>query len=110
MVVENEKWATYYNIVGKRSWSKCGEAAQTVAKPEITVRKVLLCIWWDWKRNHLLGDASAWPNNDGLKKRKTMSEANDVVLDRALYLWFSQRRSKGDPISCPSVVRKRSGI
>ncbi|PRD34385.1 UNVERIFIED_CONTAM: hypothetical protein NCL1_14826 [Trichonephila clavipes] len=24
-----------------------------------------------------------------------MREANDVVLDRALYLWFSQRRSKG---------------
>ncbi|PRD23631.1 UNVERIFIED_CONTAM: hypothetical protein NCL1_45867 [Trichonephila clavipes] len=28
-----------------------------------------------------------------------MREANDVVLDRALYMWFSQRRSKGDPIS-----------
>ncbi|GFX36097.1 mariner Mos1 transposase [Trichonephila clavipes] len=25
------------------------EAAQTVAKPGLTVRKVLLCIWWDWK-------------------------------------------------------------
>ncbi|GFV79452.1 mariner Mos1 transposase [Trichonephila clavipes] len=27
----------------------CGEAAQTVAKPELTARKVLLCISWDWK-------------------------------------------------------------
>ncbi|GFV33396.1 hypothetical protein TNCV_2671881 [Trichonephila clavipes] len=27
-----------------------------------------------------------------------MREAKDVVLDNALYLWFSQR-SKGDPIS-----------
>ncbi|GFX53184.1 mariner Mos1 transposase [Trichonephila clavipes] len=26
-----------------------GEAAQTVAKPGLTARKVLLCIWWDWK-------------------------------------------------------------
>ncbi|GFY12992.1 histone-lysine N-methyltransferase SETMAR [Trichonephila clavipes] len=25
------------------------KAAQTVAKPGLTVRKVLLCIWWDWK-------------------------------------------------------------
>ncbi|GFW73899.1 histone-lysine N-methyltransferase SETMAR [Trichonephila clavipes] len=45
----DEKWVTYYNIVCKRSWSKCGEAAQTVAKPGITTRKVLLCIWKDWK-------------------------------------------------------------
>ncbi|GFV43958.1 jerky-like protein [Trichonephila clavipes] len=30
---------------------------------------------------------------------KSMREANNVVLDRALYLWFSQRRSKGNPIS-----------
>ncbi|GFU41763.1 mariner Mos1 transposase [Trichonephila clavipes] len=29
--------------------TKCGEAAQTVAKPGLTARKVLLCIWWDWK-------------------------------------------------------------
>ncbi|GFX02684.1 histone-lysine N-methyltransferase SETMAR-like [Trichonephila clavipes] len=26
-----------------------GEAAQTVAKPGITARKVQLCIWWEWK-------------------------------------------------------------
>ncbi|GFW47755.1 mariner Mos1 transposase [Trichonephila clavipes] len=26
-----------------------GEAVQTVAKPELAVRKVLLCIWRDWK-------------------------------------------------------------
>lgn len=25
------------------------EAAQTVAKPRLTVRKVLLYIWWNWK-------------------------------------------------------------
>ncbi|GFT27280.1 hypothetical protein TNCV_5140691 [Trichonephila clavipes] len=50
MVTREEKWVTYYNIVRKRSWSKCGEAAQTVAKPGLTARKVLLCIWWDWKR------------------------------------------------------------
>ncbi|GFT51454.1 hypothetical protein TNCV_3348861 [Trichonephila clavipes] len=27
-----------------------------------------------------------------------MREVSDVVLDRALYLWFSQRRFKTDPI------------
>ncbi|GFX94749.1 hypothetical protein TNCV_1636111 [Trichonephila clavipes] len=49
MVTEDEKWVTYYKTVRKRSWSKCGEAAQTMAKPGLTARKVLLCIWWDWK-------------------------------------------------------------
>ncbi|PRD17720.1 UNVERIFIED_CONTAM: mariner\T [Trichonephila clavipes] len=49
MMTGEEKWITYGNIVRKRSWSKCGEAAQTVSKPGLTARKVLLCIWWDWK-------------------------------------------------------------
>ncbi|GFS97946.1 histone-lysine N-methyltransferase SETMAR [Trichonephila clavipes] len=49
MVTGDEKWVTYYNIVRKRSWSKCGEAAQMVAKPGLTAKKVLLCIWWDCK-------------------------------------------------------------
>ncbi|GFS84014.1 mariner transposase [Trichonephila clavipes] len=51
MVTGDEKWITYDNIVRKRSWSKSGEAAQTVAKPGLTVRNVLLYIWWDWKGN-----------------------------------------------------------
>ncbi|GFX75128.1 mariner Mos1 transposase [Trichonephila clavipes] len=33
MVTEDEKWITYYNIVRKRSWSKCGEATQTERLP-----------------------------------------------------------------------------
>ncbi|GFW49846.1 hypothetical protein TNCV_1885101 [Trichonephila clavipes] len=49
MVTGEEEWLTYYNIVRKRSWSKCGEAAQMRAKPGLTARKVLLFIWWDWK-------------------------------------------------------------
>jgi len=47
MVIGDEKWITYDNIRRKRSWSKSGEAAQTVAKPGLTARKVLLCVWWD---------------------------------------------------------------
>ncbi|GFT63303.1 histone-lysine N-methyltransferase SETMAR [Trichonephila clavipes] len=49
MVTGDEKWVPYDNIVQKRSWSKRGEAVQTVAKPGLTARKVLLCIWCDWK-------------------------------------------------------------
>ncbi|GFS99459.1 transposase [Trichonephila clavipes] len=39
IVTGDEKLVTYYNIVRKRSWSKCGEAAQTVAKPGLSARK-----------------------------------------------------------------------
>ncbi|GFT25006.1 mariner Mos1 transposase [Trichonephila clavipes] len=49
MVTGDEKGVTYDNIVQKRSWSKRGEAVQTVAQPELAVKKVLLCIWWEWK-------------------------------------------------------------
>ncbi|GFV27409.1 histone-lysine N-methyltransferase SETMAR [Trichonephila clavipes] len=49
MVTGDKKWVTYDNVVRQRSWSKRGEAAKIVAKPVLTARKVLLCIWWDWK-------------------------------------------------------------
>ncbi|GFT74522.1 hypothetical protein TNCV_540141 [Trichonephila clavipes] len=45
-------------------------------------------------RETILNFASKLDSEDGLKKRKTMKEVNDVVLHRLLYLWFSQRRSK----------------
>ncbi|GFU50836.1 histone-lysine N-methyltransferase SETMAR [Trichonephila clavipes] len=48
-VTGDEKWVPYDNVVRKRSCPKCGEAAQTVAKPGLTARKILLCIWWEWK-------------------------------------------------------------
>ena len=48
MVTGDEKWVTYDNVKRKRSWSKSGEVAQTVAKPGLTARKVLLCVWWYW--------------------------------------------------------------
>jgi len=43
-IVTGEKWITYDNVKRKRSWSNRGEPAQTVAKLELTARKVLLCV------------------------------------------------------------------
>lgn len=31
------------------TWSMWGKAGQTMSKPRVTVRKVQLCVWWDWK-------------------------------------------------------------
>ncbi|GFW83697.1 hypothetical protein TNCV_668101 [Trichonephila clavipes] len=44
MVTGDEKRVTYDKIVRKRSWSKCGEAGQTMTKPRLTDRKILLHI------------------------------------------------------------------
>ncbi|KAJ0171629.1 hypothetical protein K1T71_013179 [Dendrolimus kikuchii] len=49
LITGDEKWITYDKNVRKRSWSKAGQASQTVAKPGLTRNKVMLCVWWDWK-------------------------------------------------------------
>ncbi|GFT87031.1 histone-lysine N-methyltransferase SETMAR [Trichonephila clavipes] len=49
MVTGDEKWVKYYKIVRTLSWSKCSQAAETLAQPGLLARKVPLCIWWDWK-------------------------------------------------------------
>ncbi|KAJ0177351.1 hypothetical protein K1T71_007360 [Dendrolimus kikuchii] len=49
LITGDEKWITYDKNVRKRSWSKAGQASQTVAKPGLTRNKVMLCKWWDWK-------------------------------------------------------------
>ena len=51
MVTGDEKWVTYDNVKRKRSWSKSSEAAQMVAKPRLTARKVFLCVWWTLNSN-----------------------------------------------------------
>ncbi|XP_011154625.2 histone-lysine N-methyltransferase SETMAR-like [Harpegnathos saltator] len=53
LITNDEKWITYGNNVRKKSWSKQGKAPQSVAKPTrlhaLTPKKVILCVWWDWK-------------------------------------------------------------
>ena len=44
MVTDDEKWVTYDNVRRKWSWSKSGEAAQTVTKSELTARK-FFCVF-----------------------------------------------------------------
>ena len=49
IITGDEKWMMYDNNVRKISWSKPGEASQTVAKPVLRPRKVMPSILWDWK-------------------------------------------------------------
>jgi hypothetical protein len=40
------------------------------------------------------------------KKRKTMKESEHKKIDEGLYLWFSQNRERGVPISGPILRQK----
>ena len=45
----NEKWILYNNVERNRSWGKRNEPPQTTPKAGLHPKKVMLCIWWDWK-------------------------------------------------------------
>ena len=49
LITGDEKWVLYNNVQRKRSWGKQNESLLTTAKDSLRPKKVMLCIWWDWK-------------------------------------------------------------
>ena len=49
IVMGYEKWVLYNNVEWKRWWSKRNEPPPTTPKAGLHPKKVMLCIWWDWK-------------------------------------------------------------
>ncbi|XP_066864385.1 histone-lysine N-methyltransferase SETMAR-like [Kogia breviceps] len=49
IVAGTEKWKLYHNVEQKSSWGKRNEAPPTTPKAGLHPKKVMLCIWWDWK-------------------------------------------------------------
>ena len=50
IVMGNEKWMLYNNVEQKRLWGKRNEPPPTTPKASLHPKKVMFCIWWDWKR------------------------------------------------------------
>lgn len=48
----------------------------------------------------------SWTLRRDKKKRKTFRTANNSALEDAMYVWFTQRRSLGEPLSGPLVCEK----
>ena len=49
IVTGDEKWILYNNMEWKRSWGKRNEPPLTTPKASLHPKKVMLCMWWDWK-------------------------------------------------------------
>ena len=45
----NEKWIVYNNREQNRSWGKWKETPPITQKAGLHPKKVMLCMWWDWK-------------------------------------------------------------
>ena len=47
MITGDEKWITYENIIRKRAYCEPGKPSPSTCKPNLTLNKRMLCIWWD---------------------------------------------------------------
>jgi histone-lysine N-methyltransferase SETMAR len=49
IVTGDKNWIVYNHVEQKRSWGRQGERPLSTPKAELHQKKVMLCIWWDWK-------------------------------------------------------------
>ena len=97
MITGDEKWITYNNIVRKTVYCEPGKPSPSTSKPNLTLNKKMLCIWWDIrgrihyelsKPNEKLNSEKYCQQLDNLKiavqkKRPAMFNRKDIILHHA---------------------------
>lgn len=49
IITSDEKWVLYNHIQRKRQWLAPNEKGESIPKPGLHPKKVMLCVWWDMK-------------------------------------------------------------
>ncbi|XP_012060168.1 PREDICTED: histone-lysine N-methyltransferase SETMAR-like [Atta cephalotes] len=75
VVTGNEKWIIYNNVERKRSWGKRNEPLLTTPKTDLHPKKVMLCVWWDWKG---ILYYELLPNNEMINSEKYCSQLDEL--------------------------------
>ncbi|XP_066867270.1 constitutive coactivator of peroxisome proliferator-activated receptor gamma isoform X4 [Kogia breviceps] len=75
IVTGDEKWLLYNNVERKRSWGKRNELPPTMPKAGLHPKKVMLCIWWDWKGALYY---ELLPENQTINSNKCCSQLNQL--------------------------------
>ncbi|GFV61112.1 mariner transposase [Trichonephila clavipes] len=99
MVTRNKKWVTYDNIMRKRSWSKRGDSAQTVAKQGLMARK-------GTKRNIILTQEEILQFMNKSDSELTDLSNDDYAVDKT----FKPRILEGKSCLDESDEEKRGNI
>ncbi|XP_018349831.1 PREDICTED: histone-lysine N-methyltransferase SETMAR-like [Trachymyrmex septentrionalis] len=81
IITGDEKWIIYNNVERKRSWSKRGEPPSTTPKAGLHPKKVMLCIWWNWKG---IVYYELLPNNETIDSDKYCSQLDKLKTRQKL--------------------------
>ena len=114
LVTGDEKWILYENPEWKRSWSQRNQPPQRCAKPGLHPRKVLLCVWWDYKGIlyfELLSSGDTI-NSDKYctqleKLREVLAEKRPGLVNRNNVIFH---HDNARPYVAKSVTKKLSGF
>ena len=75
VVMGDEKWIIYSNVDRKRSWGKRNDQPLDTPKAGLHPKKVLLCVWWDWKG---ILYYELLPNNQTINSKKYCSQLDKL--------------------------------
>jgi len=75
VVTGDEKWTIYNNVERKRSWGKRNELPLAIPKADLHPKKVMLCVWWDWKG---ILYYELLPNNETINSEKYCFQLDEL--------------------------------